>query len=114
MIAEAAKMAGPPSSNEEFAPDTDMELDPGIRRAVLILRSRGVETFESCEGGEGHSFPGPTIRFHGGSWAGYHAFSVAMEHGLAVQDLRRSWDVIDGQLHGPWWEMTFRTTGSEN
>lgn len=100
-----------PSSFEAFAPETDLELDPGIREAVLILRSQGVETFESCEGADGHAFREPTIRFHGDSWAEYRAFAVAMEHGLAVQDLRRAWDVINGQLHGPWWEMTFRTTG---
>lgn len=40
-------------------------LDPGIKRWVEILNGQGVMTFESCEGGEGHSFPEPTIRFHG-------------------------------------------------
>lgn len=88
-----------------------MPLDPGIRDAVTILRRGGVETFESCEGGEGHAFPVPTIRFYGDAWAGYRAFSIAMEHALAVANLRRVYDVIEGQLHGPWWEMTFRTKG---
>lgn len=65
---------------EAFAPVVDLDMDPGIRRAVLILRSAGVETFESCEGGAGHAFPDPTIRFDGDAWAGYKAFAVAMEH----------------------------------
>ncbi len=96
---------------ETFAPDeAEWKLDPGIRRAVLILRSAGIETNESCEGGEGHSYPVPTISFRGSSWAGYHAFSVAMEHGLPVTSLRRVYDVLDTQLQGPWWEMTFRAT----
>jgi hypothetical protein len=43
----------------------DPPLDPGIAPAVLVLRDAGVETFESCEGGEGHSYPEPTVRFHG-------------------------------------------------
>ena len=30
----------------------DSKLDPGIAEAVNILRSKGVETFESCESGE--------------------------------------------------------------
>lgn len=99
-------------SLEQYAPqETEWKLDSGIREAVLILRQGGVETFESCEGGQGHSFPEPTIRFHGNSWAGYHAFSVAMEHGLPVSELRRAYAVLDTQLDGPWWEMTFRTTG---
>jgi hypothetical protein len=94
---------------EGFVPESAAGLDPGIREAVTILRRNGVETFESCEGGKGHAFPGPTIRFHGDAWAGYHAFSVAMQHGLAVTELRTVYDVINGQLVGPGWEMTFRT-----
>jgi hypothetical protein len=43
--------------------DTDFpDLDPGIRQAVRILREAGVETFESCEGGERHAYPEPTVR----------------------------------------------------
>lgn len=100
-------------SLEQLAPDLDMPLDPGIRDAVLILRSAGVETFESCEASPGHSFAEPTIRFHGDTWAGFRAFAVAMENGLAVASLRRAYDVINSQLHGPWWEMTFHTTASK-
>lgn len=85
-------------------------LDPGIRRYVLILRAQGVETIESCQGGGGHAFPEPTIRFAGNSVEGYRAFSAAMNYALPVYNLRRCYDVVDGQLEGPWWEMTFRTT----
>ena len=88
--------------------DRHMPLDPGIANAVSVLRAAGVETFESCEGGAGHAFPVPTVRFHGDSWAGYRAFAVAMENELGAASLKRVHDVIDGQLHGPWWEMTFR------
>lgn len=89
-------------------------LDPGIRKYVETLCSNGIETFESCQGGEGHAFPEPTIRFHGGPQEGYRAFTVAMENGLPVYELRRTHDVEDGQLVGPWWEMTFRTTAPSN
>jgi hypothetical protein len=96
---------------EQFAPDeSEWTLDAGIRQAVLVLRSGGVETLESCEGGKGHSYPVPTIRFHGDTASGYRAFAVATENGLAVTSLRRVYDVLDAQLHGPWWEMTFRAT----
>ena len=45
---------------------TDYEiLDSGIRDAVRILAEAGVETFESCQGGEGHAYAEPTVRFHG-------------------------------------------------
>jgi hypothetical protein len=100
----------PSDAFEQFAPEVDMEIDLGVRRWVLILRANGVETFESCQGGEGHAMPEPTIKFFGSSWAGYRAFAIAMEHGMPVLDLRHVYSVVDGQLQGPWWEMTFRTT----
>lgn len=95
---------------ESFDIDGEMPLDSGIRRYVLILRAQGIATFESCEGGKGHAFAEPTIRFYGNTWEGPRAFSAAMNFGLPVMSLRRSYDVIDGNLEGPWWEMTFRTT----
>jgi hypothetical protein len=82
-------------------------IDKGIAREVRILWDNGVETFESCEGGPGHPFPEPTIRFHGGQAEGLRALSVALQHGLKVQELRRYYVVIDGEPTGPHWEMTF-------
>lgn len=93
---------------EAFAPEVDLPLDPGIRYAVLILRAGGVETCESCEGGPGHAFPDPTVKFFGNAWAGYQAFAVAMTHGLPVLELRHMWDCEAGQLAGPYWELVFR------
>jgi hypothetical protein len=82
-------------------------LDDGIREIVVTLIANGVETFESCEGGRGHSFPWPTVRFEGSNAEGLRALAVAMANGLPVDNLRRAWGVIDGSLHGPWWEITF-------
>jgi len=110
MDGSLAHSGGEAHDLEAFAPDIDMELDPGIRRAVLILRRAGIETCESCEGGVGHAFPDPTIRFHGSTWAGYRAFAIAMEHGLPVLHLRYSYGVEGGQLGPPRWEMTFHPT----
>lgn len=92
---------------EAYAPAVDLPLDAGIRRAVLILRQAGIETFESCEGGEGHAFAEPTIKFHGNAWAGYKAFAVAMEHGLPAARIQYVWHEVDKQLAGPWWEIVF-------
>jgi hypothetical protein len=82
-------------------------LDAGIAQEVRLLTGCGVETFESCEGGAGHAFPEPTIRFHGTKAAGFHALAVALEHGLGVKDLRRVYSLEDGELIGPTWELTF-------
>lgn len=80
-------------------------LDPGIRWAVKVLMNAGIETFESCQGGPGHTFPEPTVRFHGYQHEAYKALAAASESGLNVAHLRRVWDVVDGELRGPHWEL---------
>lgn len=87
--------------------DTDTPLDAGIEKEVMILRSCGVETYESCEGSNGHSYAEPTIRFHGPHHEGFRALSVAFMHGLEVRALRRIWVINEGEPTGPSWEMTF-------
>ena len=91
----------------------DPPLDSGISKAVQLLRNEGVETFESCEGGKGHSYHEPTIRFHGDRSEGLRALAVAIRTGLAVQELRRVWPIVDGEPTGPWWEITFIPTRSQ-
>ena len=91
----------------------DPPLDPGIYPIVEVLRADQVETFESCEGGSGHAYPEPTVRFHGDHAEGYRALAVAMRAGLPVKELRRVWPVNDGEPTGPWWELTFRPTTAD-
>jgi hypothetical protein len=88
----------------------DPPLDTGIRNIVTVLVASGIETFESCEGGPGHAYPEPTVRFHGDQSEGYRALSVALRAGLSVSELRRVWPVIESEPTGPWWELTFRPT----
>jgi len=83
-------------------------IDRGILREVTILRDNGIETFESCEGGSGHSFPEPTVRFHGGYAEGFKALAVALQNGLRVDQLRRYYQIQNGEPAGPYWELTFR------
>jgi hypothetical protein len=90
------------------------KLDPGIARAVRVLMEAGIETFESCEGGNGHAYPEPTVRFYGERGAGFRAFAVALESGLSVLHLRRVWPIIGGEPTGPWWEMTFTPTNDRS
>lgn len=94
------------NATEEF----ESPLDAGIAHVVITLRRAGVETFESCEGGNGHAYPDPTVRFHGGSAEGFRALSAAIGAGLPVSELRRVWVVLDREPSGPWWELTFAPT----
>lgn len=82
-------------------------VDKGIAREVRVLWEAGIETIESCQGGKGHPFPEPTVRFAGDQSEGFKAVAIALQHGLRVDQLRRYYTVIGGELVGPYWEMTF-------
>lgn len=81
-------------------------LDPGIAPLVHTLRAAGVETFESCEGGRGHAYPEPTVRFFGDEAEGRRALGEAQAAGFNVAELRKVWPLIDGEPTGPYWELT--------
>lgn len=85
----------------------DPPLDPGIAPLVAVLAEAGVETFESCQGGDGHAFMEPTVRFHGDDSEGFRAMAIALQRRLPVLELRRAWRVERTGPVGPWWELTF-------
>jgi hypothetical protein len=85
----------------------DPPLDRGIKSYVQALAREGVETFESCEGGDGHTYPEPTVRFHGGLDAGFRALAVTAQRGFHVTQLRRTWLIVNGEPTGPYWELVF-------
>lgn len=99
---DTTKLAPPP-----FESDGERPIDAGIAREVRVLWEHGIETFESCEGGPGHSFLEPTVRFHGGHSEGFRALAIALQHGLRAAELRRYWSIQDGEPCGPYWELTF-------
>jgi hypothetical protein len=86
-----------------------MPIDPGIVRVFRALNDAGVETFESCQGGPGHSRDRPTVMFHGSQFAGWEALAIAMKLGLPVRTIQRVWSIIDGEPVGPDWEITLFT-----
>ncbi len=97
----------PSGDFEAYSTGEDHGLDERIRPIVASLRAEGVETFESCQGGAGHAYPEPTVRFFGDRVEGYRALAVAMRLNLTVTALRRTWPIVEGEPTGPWWEMTF-------
>lgn len=48
-------------------------------------------------GREGHAYIEPTVRFHGGKGEGWKALNLALESGLPVAAIRRTWPVLDGE-----------------
>lgn len=80
-------------------------VDPKIAPIVRLLMEAGIETFESCQGGPGHAFFEPTVRFWGHREEGFRALAIVLAAGVAVSQLRRYWAVIDGEPTGPHWEM---------
>ena len=83
-------------------------LDPGIARAVEILREHGIRTFTSCEGGPGHSFSKPTVRFFGPPGEGRRVYAIAVAQELPVKNMRYEKPKLAfGLMISGWWEMTF-------
>lgn len=88
-------------------------IDVGIVAAVKALRDAGFDTFEACEGGEGHAYAEPTVRFEGDDAAGMRALAV-LAH-FPARRVSRSWSVSeleDRRAAGqpappPFWEVTF-------
>ena len=94
-------------ASTDYDPSQDSGLDPGIKPYVEVLLEAGIETFESCQGGEGHGFPEPTICFAGLKDEGWRALAAALCADLPVWELRRVWTMVDGEPTGPEWEMVF-------
>ena len=91
------------NNTKEYSPP----LDKGIKHEVEILVEGGIETYESCEGGIGHCYLEPTVRFHGERSEGFKALAIALQNGLKPSKLSRIWTIEDGEPIGPDWEMTF-------
>jgi len=83
-------------------------LDKGIERLVRTLRYHGIETVQSCEGGEGHSFIEPTVRFLGEKGDGFIALGLALSLGFPVKCVRKVWDVQNGEPTEQFWEIILK------
>jgi len=81
--------------------------DAGIRDAMRLMCAGDFETYESCQGGNGHSYAEPTIAFHGGPSEGFRALAWLRSFGVIPTDLRRVWTIEDGEPHGPYWNVVF-------
>ena len=98
-----------PASRPLYCGELDQEcpLDRWVSYAVKVLRDAGIETYESCQSGPGHSYREPAVRFHGAQADGFRALAAAARCGLPVRALRRFWTIDGGEPTGPYWELTF-------
>lgn len=64
-------------------------IDKRILPAVQVLNEHGFKTFESCEGGHGHAFIEPTVRFIGSELDLIRAYEICKLYDLPVYEVRR-------------------------
>lgn len=87
------------------------EIDPGIASAVRALDFYGIETFESCQGGEGHSAEKPSIWFRGDDHAGLWAVWLLSSLKFKVEELSRHWNPDHGVPREPFWKVELSPGG---
>jgi hypothetical protein len=86
------------------------KLDPGIRLAVRVLHAHGIETCQSCQGGEGHAYDRPTVDLvaRADDAVGFGALAALADFGLPVCDVAILWRVENGLPFEKLWRITFR------
>src|SRR5438309_7878979 len=96
------------------------KLDAGIREAVRILQTNGIETLSSCEGRKNPGYYPKRDGQHHGDWpyiiiAGtaadaFVALGAALREGLPVRSIEQSWFLYPETPAvpvGPQWRITF-------
>lgn len=98
-----------PVRNSMWPNESYKSLDAGIRFAVRVLHADGIETCQSCEGGEGHAYDRPTIDMIAGpsDSAGLAAVAALWTYGLPVYDLSKVWPIKHGMPYEFLWRVTF-------
>ncbi|MBL7810539.1 MAG: hypothetical protein JNN28_22135 [Saprospiraceae bacterium] len=96
---------------DEFAINS---LDEGIRDVVVLLNKYGFKTFESCEGGKGHCYDVPTVRFFGDEFDLIRAYELCTIHRMNVAEAKRVYrktdvysEVTNGVPIGENWDRPF-------
>lgn len=84
-------------------------IDPEIAAALHALADYGIDTFSSCQGGEGHTCGMPEILFLGDDHAGLYAVWLLEAAGFRVWELSRHWDLDFGLPRAPFWRVAMRS-----
>lgn len=93
-----------------MADDWYAQLDPGIRFAVRVLHAAGIETGQSCQGGEGHAYSEPTVDLPatGADATGFAALAALTEYGIRVEEVAMTWTVQNGTPYQKLWRIRLR------
>lgn len=75
---------------------------------VRIFREHGVETCQSCQGGEGHSYRYPSVDILNGPWK---ALDVANDYGIPVIRIGHLWSIRNGEPEETIWRIEFSPSG---
>lgn len=94
---------------EQPAPVPWGDIDPGIAAALRALAEYEIDTFSSCQGGDGHPCEMPEILFHGDESAGLYAVWLLEAQGFRVWELSRHWDLDHGLPRAPFWRVSMRS-----
>jgi len=83
-------------------------LDAGIRLAVRVIHAAGIDTCQSCQGGEGHAYDQPSIDLcaSGHDARGFAVLSALTDYGLDVAELQLVWNVKNGLPYEQLWRVT--------
>lgn len=87
-------------------------LDKGIRFAVRVLHAAGIETCQSCQGGEGHAYDRPSVDLiaTGDDAGGFAALAALRKYGLPVAEVLIVWNIENGLPYEKLWRITFFKT----
>ena len=91
-------------------------LDNGIRFPVRVLHAAGIVTCQSCEGGEGHCYDGPTVDLP--EWGpsdatGFAALAALNQYGLGVTSVSVVWNIERGLPFESLWRIVLRRPWAE-
>ena len=70
------------------------QVDEGIKKIVEILNKHGFDTWESCQGGQGHCFELPTVRFWGSEFDLIRAHRICENYSLNINQVSRIYRTV--------------------
>lgn len=89
-------------------------IDEGIIEAVQVLNKHGFITWESCQGGDGHCFELPTVRFWGNEFDLIRACRICENYDFKLYQANRVYrtaEIATGDTNicpkGEVWDVPF-------